>query len=952
MNQERFLATVLFTDIAGSTQRAAHAGDRRWRELLERHHEIVRRELRRHGGEERATAGDGFLATFEDPADAILCAWTIRDAVRGLGLDVRSGVHIGQVERMGKDVGGLAVHTGARVAAAARGGEILVSSTVRDAEAGSAFVFDDRGTHELKGVPGEWRLYAVTGAPVEAAVPADARSKLPWVLGLYVLAALVVLGLTAFLQSRFELPPWTVPGAVVLLAVGLVMMYATARAQAGPASAPGGPSETVPGSWELDLPDVGRSVAKGRLPHLTWSRSILGGAVAFSLLFGLAGLYVLVQDRGRTFTPREAVAEGASPAVAVLPFSVRGEGLDVWREGMVDVLSTNLDGAGGFRAIDSRTVLARWRERVSGESVPDLSTSLAVARAAGARFAVVGNALTTGPDVRFEAAIYDTEGGETLGRVEAVGPPDSVLGIANRLSLDVLRSILQEPEAEVPWRDVASLTTSSVPALKAYLRGEALYRRSDFEGASLAYRDAVAADSTFALALYRLGDTYGWIQSIGADLVHEYYGRAVRLIDRLPEREAMLLRGLQAFDEGSLTAFGLMQQAVQRYPDDPEAWFLLGDVHYHLATQALADPRDGERAMERAVELDPDFSTYYLHLVEYAVFRGDSAAAAERHRTYERLAPGTPDVAALRVLLDLTFGDPQVREAARAASDTAGSITTIYLALGLRSPENAADLGRVLTTWRNRPGASPTSAVLLAWSDITRGRVRAASELLDDPVLTPPIRAAVAFRLLRAEPPGIDAKLDGVLGQAQTDSTTDLQTFYAGLWAAERGRWADHEAALRRLTGHVERARAAGDTATARFTEGARLGVQGWGLWRKGQREPALKTLQDAQRRATGYALRHGANATLRSGIAELLLEMSRPEEARPYLSSLVADHPSDALASRRLGKVFEELDEPAKAREAYERFAILWKDADPELQPRVAEARAAVQRLSSAVRE
>ena len=164
---DRRLATVLFTDMVGSTQRAAHVGDQRWRELLERFHETVRRELRRFGGEEHGTAGDGFLATFESPHAAILCAWALRDAVRELGVEVRTGIHVGEVERMGRDVGGIAVHTGARVGAAARGGEILVSSTVREAEAGSGFVFEDRGMHELKGIPGEWRLSAVSGAPLD-----------------------------------------------------------------------------------------------------------------------------------------------------------------------------------------------------------------------------------------------------------------------------------------------------------------------------------------------------------------------------------------------------------------------------------------------------------------------------------------------------------------------------------------------------------------------------------------------------------------------------------------------------------------------------------------------------------------------------------------------------------------------------------------------------------------
>jgi len=161
VSTDRVLATVLFTDLVGSTERAAALGDRRWRDLLEQHHAAVRRELIRFGGREIDTAGDGFFATFDGPARAIRCATAIVQAVQRLGLDVRAGLHTGEVELIEGKVAGIAVNIGARVAAAASSGEVLVSSTVRDLVAGSGLDFDERGTAALKGVPGEWRLYAV-----------------------------------------------------------------------------------------------------------------------------------------------------------------------------------------------------------------------------------------------------------------------------------------------------------------------------------------------------------------------------------------------------------------------------------------------------------------------------------------------------------------------------------------------------------------------------------------------------------------------------------------------------------------------------------------------------------------------------------------------------------------------------------------------------------------------
>jgi class 3 adenylate cyclase len=161
---DRVLATVLFTDIVGSTDRAAEVGDRAWREILERHNAVVRDELERWRGREVKTVGDGFLATFDRPARAVRCAQTIVERVRALGLEVRSGLHTGECELLDGDVGGIAVHIGARVNALAEGSEVLVSSTVKDLVVGSNLRFADRGPHALRGVPGEWRLFALEGA--------------------------------------------------------------------------------------------------------------------------------------------------------------------------------------------------------------------------------------------------------------------------------------------------------------------------------------------------------------------------------------------------------------------------------------------------------------------------------------------------------------------------------------------------------------------------------------------------------------------------------------------------------------------------------------------------------------------------------------------------------------------------------------------------------------------
>jgi len=160
---ESVLATVMFTDIVGSTDHAARLGDRAWRDLLARHHTLVRRELGRYRGHERDTAGDGFFASFDGPARAIRAAQAIIDGVRTLGLEARIGIHVGECELHDEKIAGLAVNIGSRVAANAEASEVLVSQTVRDLVAGSGISFADRGTHELKGIPDSWQLFAVAG---------------------------------------------------------------------------------------------------------------------------------------------------------------------------------------------------------------------------------------------------------------------------------------------------------------------------------------------------------------------------------------------------------------------------------------------------------------------------------------------------------------------------------------------------------------------------------------------------------------------------------------------------------------------------------------------------------------------------------------------------------------------------------------------------------------------
>lgn len=447
-------ATVLFTDIVDSTARAAQLGDRGWRPLLNRHHAVVRRELRRFRGSEVATAGDGFLAIFEGPEPAILCATAIRDAVRELGLQVRCGIHMGKIDRKAD---GIAVHIGARVADKAAAGEVLVSSTVRDAEVGSEFGFEDRGLHVLKGIPGEWRLHAVTSTP-EVETPAG--------------------------------PIWR------------------------------------------------------RVPRRA-QRPVLA-ALALATVVVIAGAWFLASNDDDRLGPASAAAESAGAGIAILPFSVNDPELDRWREGMPDLLATNLDGVGGMRAIDNRTVLARWRRLVPQGTTADLTTALEVARQSGATYGLLGSVVSSGTGMRVAAELYDLSNGQRLGQEQVDGSPDSVFFLVDRLSIGILDLLLDQSDPALARIDLAQITTSSLPALRSYLEGEAAFRRSDFEHAIPAYEAAIEADSMFGLAHFRLGEALGWADRMESGGATEHMASAMRLAERMPARDRDLVAVLAA----------------------------------------------------------------------------------------------------------------------------------------------------------------------------------------------------------------------------------------------------------------------------------------------------------------------------------------------------------------------------------------------------------------------
>jgi len=861
MTPRRSLTAILFTDIVGSTRRAAELGDREWRKLLDEHHVRVRRALRRFGGREANTAGDGFMAVFDRPATAIRCAAAIREAMEDLGLEIRSGVHAGEVDGRGRDLGGLGVHIGARVAAAAEPGEILVSSTVRELVVGAGFKFEDRGERELKGVPGAWRLYALS-----------------------------------------ELPPG--PG------------FRTGR-------------------W---------------IPEMSYRQA---GIIAVGML-AVVGLVVTLFVGGRwgmqKISPDTVLAESAAPGIAVLPFTVNDPGLDQWREGMVDLLATNLDGAGGFRAIDNRTVLARWAEAVPEGRRADLETLLGVASRTGARYAVAGDVVTIGVGMRLTADLYDIERGRSVGRAQVEGSPDSLFVLVDRLSIDLLAALLAEGGGSVPSLNLSRVTTSSIPALKAYLEGEGHFRRSDWGNAAAAYKSAIAADSAFALAHLRLSQTYGWwSETQFTDFPQREAELARRYGDRLPERERLLVEGEDLWFQGAPETVEFARKLVQRYPDDVSTWNFLGEVLYHDGSRHLIDIEESRRAFFRAIELDPRFTPAYLHPIDLAfALDADSARAADLIARFREHAPDSEDDVVYRIDFALAFGAPDARAAALQALDTLKVSCFRCKVVGtLRHPTHLDAREAALHTLLGRDiddAERGRASFQLYFTLLERGKLAACAELLDEPHLSFDQRVAMARVAQVMEVPTAATGLRDLL-TLPSEPEAGMSTFLIAAASVDAGGAEEFRRAVQVFRTESAARAAEEDSLAAQNLAGIANALEGYATWRKGDPGRAWTTLDEARRRVSWGQ----ENTWIRWWMGQIASELERPADAVRYLESVTGFFGTTALYP--LARAYEEAGRRDDARLAYELLLEAWSESDPGFAPRVAEVRQRLAGLGMAPR-
>ncbi len=723
-----------------------------------------------------------------------------------------------------------------------------------------------------------------------------------------ILAQVLTTKVPSVSESRPEVPPVLEQAIVQALAKEPEERYATA-------------SEF---REALERPITGDVAA---LPR--WRRYSLQ-AVVVVLLVALAAVWWL-----RPLPLASSVATDAQ-VIAVLPFTTSGPEVDLLGEGMVDLLSTNLNGVGGVRTVDPRTVLGRWRRRAEN-GIVDHDGALAIGRDVNAGSVLTGSVVSAGADVRLTAELYAVTG-EQLARVSLDGSADNVLALVDSLSLEVMREIWRSQEP-IPDFRVSGITTGSLDAVREYLEGMQHYRRSEWDSAITHFGTAVEHDSTFALALFGLSSSYGWSAGIGSSEWQDYAAAAARHSERLPTRVRSLLVGNQLHAQGRFAALDTMRAYVTRFPNDPEGWFLLADVQYH-AQGLIGLPFDELLApFDQVFAMDSSLSPAVIHPLELSLLYTDSARF---HRYLNMLEP---EVAAREqygaVGRLLWRGEPAGAEDVARVIEYQPAASFVVYQLPRVTDRIAADT--VLAAFEVIQSRAPDYAGRMVQARLGTllrgGRFRDTRVLLDSLWSVDPIKAAyLELNLAMAAYPhwsGGERALETLEEQGLDPSKT---AFPRAFYALSRG---DAAAALEALA-QVDTTSA--DPALRELLNASRA----WTRLLEGDTAQALDEMRGALM-AAGYspvALQY--SGPIRYGFATALA--SRPATRDEGIRRLENDWFAwgfSPFLDLTLGEFKEAAGDLEGAGLSYATFIRLWKHADSELQQLVQYARLRLELLT-----
>jgi len=761
-------------------------------------------------------------------------------------------------------------------------------------------------------------------------------------------------------------PDWVSRVLMILLVMGLPFMLAFA--------------------WAFELTPEGLKRTEEVDPAQSQTRET-GRKIQY-LMIGLlsVAVVVLAADRFVGSEPRAGASGAAATAqiagipdappdhaLAVMPFRTSGPETDVWREGMMDMLTTNLDGMGGLQGISTRTVLARLRE--TGQQNPDLPTTLRAARAAGAAMALVGEVISTGETVRITAAMHDTETGDIQGRLQVEGDADDFLDLVDRLTVQAVEAARSGESGgdALPVPELSALTTESLPALRAYLAGEDLFRQSRIRQAIPQFERAAALDSTFAMAHLRLATAYSWTPPISTTEQQATAGRirarlraARRHGDRLPPREAALLESQHAYhiDFAPKRAAEVLRAALQNHPSDPQLWQGLGDrlSNYPTVQHFVGGPTYDE-ALRRAIALDSSLTVAYQPLASAAISSGDTTEARRLIAAYDRHdgQAGTSEIVeSLRASYDLAYGDStaqaRVLERLRAGayvSEGAGILSALVrdpTAEALRAQER---LGQVVLDQAGLYSGLALPLVMSGQYDRARSFVRDTTKTSMSARVS---RGWVARALLGRGALRIEDVPGGLAGDL---CQMEAQRYYRLLGCYDQARLADERrqanltspdnaaALIRQARSVLQKSAVAfreeGEAALQKTAQGFLVQLDGVEALRAGA--PEAHDVLDRGHLLLAELNRVGGDWAAMAAQVRALIAGGEPERAQPYTETIATFDPYGHYLA---GRTHEAAGDADAARAAYEQFVSARRDADPDI-PALQYARGVLDGIASA---
>ncbi|MFN8653121.1 MAG: serine/threonine-protein kinase [Gemmatimonadales bacterium] len=677
-------------------------------------------------------------------------------------------------------------------------------------------------------------------------------------------------------------------------------------------------------------------------------RSAGGGSGALAerrrlrrLAFGLPVAVALAAGAWIMFGPRNSkatVVEGAE-TIAVLPFSATGQGVELMGEGMVDLLSTNLNTVGGIKAVDPRIVLAKWKKS-GATGGADVETALGIARGVKAQAALVGSIVATGGRVRMSADLYGPEG-KSLAKATVDGAADSVLAMVDELSRSLVKEIWKSKEP-VPSLRVSGLTTTSLGAMRDYLTGEQFYRRLEWDSAQAAFQRAIDQDSTFAMAHYRLAMALGWKGGYQLPQANQASAAALRFSGKLPPRERSLVAIYKLFSDRELASVDSAKAYVAANPEDVDGWYMLGEAQYHTRERTGVDAVTIENSFEKVVAADSALTPALIHPIDLSLETADSA----RFRRYIELIRKNADAdqfEAYRAAGAVVFEDKTPDTlASRLLNMHAGSIMAGYSAVHHEPNATSDDIMRRFSLL----------AAVLSRSDAAKAQMGAARGL----IYTGLGRFKELTRLTDSLLPIDKQQAQGIklwplmLGVAPPDYEKDFKAKF--LQAPITSPFAGYITALVLLNdGDVTRGGKIIDSLLSDTTKVPAVlrsnlrAARGWRMAMAGDTAGGLKVMTEALSRPDNVG--SFLTGPIRLQYAALLT--SRADTRARGLALLENGFNGDIgmlpLTVYATARAYDAAGDKPKAIDAYSRFVHQWDKASDTA--RVAEAKAALARLS-----